>query len=754
MKVALLSFHNAYNYGAALQAYGLQYVVEQLDVECEYIDYQNARRQFAYDMSMQIKEELRKKNIVRAGKLICGKPFIESRGKKFDIFYQRYLRKTSRIYHNAEEAKELNSQYDKFIVGSDQVWNYDNSGEDWSFFLSFVQDNSKKISYSSSFGISNIPDRYLDDYSKYLALFDRLSVREGLGVELVEELTGRKAHLVLDPVFLAGRKCWNALCENSPAKSSQPYIFFYTNRPSQVNDFLNTGYDTSGLRHHVLSSHVTPKDFLNPKVDICISMSPQRFIEEIKSAEFVVTASFHCLAMAVIFHKPFCVILTGDYGKDERLLSLLNIIDQKSRILTESTTIADLQKSIDYDEVDKQLKPYMEQSYEYLRRAIFSIPDVDYHTEISNKFCKDSRCTGCTSCVEICPTNAISMKTNAEGFNYPAIDERKCIDCSACKKVCQVFSKTKDNTFKKTYWAVKNKDEIRKQSSSGGMFQALANEILNKGGIVCAAAIDEDYVVKHRFAETLDDLKPMCSTYYVQSEMNGCYSKIKGYLENGRKVLFVGTPCQVQGLNLYLDGKTYNLFTCDIICHGVPSPGVLSEFVAYLRSKGELSSFKFRDKELGWKGYQVSACINGLKVKNELWLQSFNNLFSHNIINRLSCANCSYASYNRCSDITIGDYWGIEKHLSEFADNLGVSLVMCNKEKGANLFESLEYLERVSITKEQSIQNSLLHPAKISSRRVAFYRELHTHGYQASAKRFAEYNVKGWIKNILRKVLR
>lgn len=756
MKIALLSFHNAYNYGAALQAYGLQYAVQKLGVDCEYIDYQNERRKFAYDMNKQILYAFKRKDYVRSVKLICGKPFIERRGKRFDKFYDNYLNKTKKTYHSSKELLELNDEYDKFIVGSDQVWNYDNNGADWAFLLDFVKDNNKKISYSSSFGISRIPDIYLDDYKKNLSSFSRLAVREKLGVDLVKQLTGRTAHLVLDPVFLAGRECWDQIAEPVDA-NRKPYIFFYTNRPSQINDFLQCGYDTNGMKFHILSSHVAPKDFINPKVSVLVDMSPGRFIKEIRDAELVVTASFHCAAMAIIYHKPLCVILTGNYGRDERLLSLLSITNLKSRIFDLNSKAIDFKHPIDYHKVDALLKPYLKVSKEYLHNAIFSLDDVSevHCNDDLYHICQDSRCTGCMACKDICPTKAIEANVSADGFVIPYVKLEKCIHCQKCNSVCQVYTspKVNEDSFNQEYWAFKSSSNVRDNSSSGGIFFHLASKIINNGGVVCAATMTEDFTVKHILAKTIEDIQRMQGTYYVQSDLGNSFSTVKEVLLEGKKVLFVGTPCQVQGLKLYLGKEYANLCTVDLICHGVPSPKVFKIFITYLKSKGSLLSFKFRDKSLGWKGYQVSAVINNKYISNKLWLQSFNNLFSHNIINRLSCASCQFTSYNRCSDITIGDYWGGKKYHPDFIDSKGVSLVLINTKIGKNLFSQISDGERLSLDKNETSQNSLTHPSNVSGKRYAFFHRLETTGYESTLSSFAECNIFGFLKNTIRKLI-
>lgn len=757
MKIALLSFHNAYNYGAALQAYALQEAVKQLGVQCEYIDYTNEQRKHSYDMKYQFIKAVCDKKVVRAVRVACGSPFIMLRGIKFKKFYRKNLIQTKESYSNVKELKSLNSKYDRFIVGSDQVWNPENNGEDWVFLLNFVEEDDKKISYSSSFGISEIPKEYEDSYRKYLGKFKYLAVREQAGVNIISDIIGRKAHLVLDPVFLVGKEFWSNLKQDKKWNKN-PFIFFYTNKKNQIKDFLETEYATKGQELHVLSSCVGIKDFISRQVKVKVSMSPEDFLDEINMAELVVTASFHCLAFAIIYHKQFCVILTGDRGKDERVLNLLKLTNLESRILNEYTTSEDIDKKIDYDTVDKQLEPYLRFSKEYLKRAIFSMPDIEeepeYAADAEPYFCMDGRCTGCTACQSICPVNAISMRANKEGFLTPYREEKICVECGACHNVCQVFYRNRqEKTCSQTFWAVKNKDEVRLKSSSGGVFSALADIFLQQKGIVVAAAMDEKFSVRHDLACTKEQYEKMRGTFYVQSDLNNVFRDIKDYLQKGTKVLFVGTPCQVQGLRNYIGDRLEGLVTCDLICHGVPSPRIFSSFIQFLFGKGKLSEFRFRDKSLGWRGYHVSAVINGKKVQNRLWLQSFNNLFSHNIINRYSCSSCPYSSYDRCGDITIGDFWGIEKSIPGFSDGLGISLVICNTKKGESLLENAKSLMKHRVLKEQTVQNSLTHPAELSAVRKRAFNLYEAKGYESLAREYGEWNLKGWMKNCLRKLI-
>lgn len=755
MKIALLSFHNAYNYGAALQAYALQEYVGSLGYTCEYINYVNSSRKHSYDMDYQIKKAIHDKKIKQGIKLVLGKPFMKKRGVNFEQFYANNLCKTEKLYTCSHEAYELNNQYDKFIVGSDQVWNPKNNGGDYAFLLDFVNEEKKRIAYSSSFGISEVPLEYRDRYQEEFNKFGYLSSREEMGQKLIKELTGRDTMLVMDPVFLLEKSKWKTIAQKP--NNAKKYFFFYTNRDNQVDQFLNM-YGKSDNQYHILSSHIGVKDFADRQKKVVFSMAPEEFLGEIANSNLVITASFHCLAFSIIFHKQFVVFLTGDLGKDERVMNLLEITGLKSRVFSNTMTKEEIYTPINYSDVDKRLAEYIADSKSYLKAAIGD--DQETILQLINKrkinedrFCGDFRCTGCTACASICPTDAIRMVRDDEGFLTPQVNEESCVHCGKCHQVCPIFCINRNENSIQKYYAAKNLTEIRKGSSSGGVFTACSDVILERGGLVFAATMDNDFHVVHSMANSKTLRDAMCRTFYVQSELKDTFVLIKAKADIGMSILFVGTPCQVHGLKLFL-GKEYdNVYTIDLICHGVPSPGVFEKFIEYLKDKGKLTSFQFRDKSLGWRGYHVSAVINGKKITEKLWLQSFNNLFSHNLINRQSCSVCKYTNYNRFGDITIGDFWGIKKLDPAYYDTLGVSLVLVNTEKGQTLFRETKGLDIKEVRKEQTVQNSLERSQAVPGSRGNVFTLLETKGYEVLIKRYGECNIKGHIKNKIRKLI-
>lgn len=368
MKLGLLTFHTAANFGAALQAYALQEFLVGEGFDAEYIDYQNHHRRMIYDMPYRMKQCVKSGNMAQAAVYALGMPFMNMRKKKFEKFNDDYLHLSGTIYHDNQELEAVNEQYDMFIVGSDQVWNPGNNGKDMAYMLSFVKDEAKTMSYASSFGLLGVPDDIKDGYAKNLQRIAYLSTRELSGVEIIKQLTGREAILVLDPVFLLNKEQWKKLVDEKTVKGK--YLFSYTNRKNQMSKFLSTGYDMCGKKHHKLSRFTSVSDFFSPSVKVKYDMSPTEFLANVNGAEMVVSASFHCICFAIILNKPFVCFLTGDDGKDERLKTLLTHFELLDRVYHEGMTLVEVQKTIDWQKVNSLMEKKRMDSIDFLLHSL------------------------------------------------------------------------------------------------------------------------------------------------------------------------------------------------------------------------------------------------------------------------------------------------------------------------------------------------------------------------------------------------
>lgn len=341
-----------------------------------------------------------------------------------------------------------------------------------------------------------------------------------------------------------------------------------------------------------------------------------------------------------------------------------------------------------------------------------------------------SDCCGCGACMNICPRKAISMTEDECGFVYPEIDAELCIRCGKCKKVC-AFQNTEETNYPlRTIAAVSKNKEQASNSASGGIFAAIAELFIKNNGVVYGAAFDEAWNVSHREISKVDEIHVLQGSKYVQSNIGLTYTQAKEKLENGNKVLFSGTPCQIAGLKKYL-GKNYeNLLTIDIVCHGVPSGKIFQSYIKYLENKenGTLKYFTFRDKTIGWgiNGCAKFETRSGKIKEKRLWQSASSYLyyFVKGWIYRENCYCCKYAGKNRPGDITLGDYWGIEKEHPEYLkssgwdENNGISVVIANSENGEKYLHQIECLDiRPSLFEKAARANDQLnHPSSEGKR--------------------------------------
>lgn len=340
---------------------------------------------------------------------------------------------------------------------------------------------------------------------------------------------------------------------------------------------------------------------------------------------------------------------------------------------------------------------------------------------------RKENCCGCNSCSQICPKGCIVMKEDKNGFLYPVVDLESCIQCGLCERVCPCINQNTSQKPLKIYSAINRNEEIRTKSSSGGIFSMLAEKIIEQGGIVFGACFDEKWEVIHDYAETKDGINKFRGSKYVQSRIGDAYVKVKSFLTNNRVVLFSGTPCQISGLKRFLKRDYDNLYTIDVVCHGVPSPLVWREYLRYINKPAKrvagkntvlsslnalpvITGISFRDKRLGWEkfGFAVhknvaygdknSVLPSILAHNSNDYFETLNSnvylqIFIRNIDLRPSCFNCPSRDGKSGSDITLADFWGIQKFNPEMYDGKGTSMVLIHTHKGEKLFNAISCIK-------------------------------------------------------------
>ncbi len=331
-------------------------------------------------------------------------------------------------------------------------------------------------------------------------------------------------------------------------------------------------------------------------------------------------------------------------------------------------------------------------------------------------------CTGCHACQQICPTSAIEMVADDEGFLYPEVDSSKCVECGKCLKTCPVIHPSAPQKPTAVYASYSNNKEIRSESSSGGIFTLIARKTLLQGGVVYGAQYNSKFEVEHIAIEREEELHKLRGSKYSQSNINSCYSEIKTHLSTGRQVLFVGTPCQVAGLKLYLGKEQSNLTLIDFICHGVPSPKVWRRYLDELNLR-EITHIAHRDKSSGWHNYSVS--IEGVNHNGAPFKSTepyFSNTYIRGFLSDLylrpSCHHCPTKGFSSGSDITIADYWEAEREIAD--DDKGLSMVIPHTEHGRVLFESLDATTQQG--KQSSIQKIAYTSPRAKKARKEFFK--------------------------------
>lgn len=326
--------------------------------------------------------------------------------------------------------------------------------------------------------------------------------------------------------------------------------------------------------------------------------------------------------------------------------------------------------------------------------------------------CEKKDCMGCFACFNICPQKCIKMVENEYGYIYPEIDKSNCINCGMCKKVCPEINSIDTNMPKEAYAMWIKSLEKRKMSTSGGAARAFSEVIIEDKGNVYGSCLKEGLNVEHICVNSLSEIDKISGSKYVHSYIENTYQKVKEDLLNDKIVLFVGTPCQVAGLRLYL-GKGYDkLYTVDLICHGVPSQQFMHDQVRSLIGNLDADNIIFRDNNT----YLFRIIKNNKVIAEQNRNDSaFVQAFDHNLILRENCYHCKFANIKRVADITIGDFWGIENN-EKFNNqkDRGISLILINTEKGLALLKKCKkiYIEKRGLEEAINGNQHLTKPAK------------------------------------------
>lgn len=396
-----------------------------------------------------------------------------------------------------------------------------------------------------------------------------------------------------------------------------------------------------------------------------------------------------------------------------------------------------------------------------------------------------SACCGCAACVQICPKLCISLKEDKEGFLYPFVNRSVCIECDKCEAVCPELHSFEAHEPLKVFAAKHSNEAVRTASSSGGIFTLLADAVIDKGGVVFGARFDSDWSVIHDFIETRQGLQSFRGSKYLQSRIRNTYQQAEKFLKAGRRVLFTGTPCQISGLKRYLRKDYENLLAVDFVCHGVPSPlawkKYLDETIArqcekntvlfhsnpLISERGSITDIRerkidavsFRNKNLGWKKYSFALTFSEVTTdgeKNTVLLSTifpenaYMQAFLANFSLRPSCYHCPAKGGKSGSDLTIGDFWGIEKIAPELDDDKGCSLIIAHTDKMMNWLENNSILLEIPMKEEPFRNNPSYYTSPVQPvNRSFFFNQLIRQGFHVAWKKTMSTKLQD---RILRKV--
>lgn len=626
MKIGIITIQKCDNFGADLQAYALGAKLRSLGYDAENIDYlfyKHPRHQKGRDEAPIFKMSLKSRIKERIGPLFSRIRRLRNGGdnaKRKELFREFFSQNIpcGREYRSVKSLYDSPPDYDVYVTGSDQVWNPRMGSNIKPYFLDFVPDGRRCVSYAASIGVPVVSPTVYDVYSRLLSRYAAIGVREETSERIIAGMgLPAPVRTVLDPTLLLTADEWQRIARRPKGIGPKSYVAEYN------------------LKHnpktHQLAERVARQ--LNLRVvDVTEgTYGPSEFLWLMGHAAAAVCGSFHGTVFSIINRVPFYSVYTDGEGNNGGRIALfaksLGLFDRMVKRSELSSVKIDL--SMDYDEVHRKLDERRKESIDFLVKSI-------------------------------------------EDRNEPAPKK----PTPACYAI----------------WSTD--PDVRAQSTSGGAFFLLARQVIAEGGVVVGAAYDDDWRhVRHRCARTVDELRPLMRSKYVYSDFTASVAEIADELKLGKRVLFVGTPCQVAAVKVRFREAGDQLITVDFVCHGTPKPEVFAAWIDDLESRhGErVVGYEFRHKKHGWNFSESrvqfdSGRVVHLSGGNDPYFMGF----SLNVFLRDCCYSCKYANLNRPGDLTIADCWRVATSHPQYDDGKGTSLMLVNSNVGQRLFDSID----------------------------------------------------------------
>ena len=718
------------NYGSIATYYGLNRVIESLGYSVLMID---------------------KPNLGNAKDEEMGDTHSRRFGKEHYHISERY---------SLEHLKELNEQCETFVLGSDQVWNYGISkyfGK--SNYLDFAGEKHKKIAYAASFGhaVDFTPEKEREEVGKLLRRFDAISIRESQGIDMARENYHVRATHVVDPVFLADKSIYEELADKSKICEEIPYICTYILDPTaEIREALLHISEKKGLRLiNVLDG--VPWIFGRNKRRLGLEVVPNVEVEDwlylIKNSELLITDSCHGMAMAAIFEKTVIPIANRQRGY-ARFESLVEMIGIPERLIKHPREMIDnpaCLEPMNVEFISLLLESNRISSREWLRTALETpaprLPTVAIPQKAVTQKLEQSLCMACSACINTCSQEALAFQEDVWGYYRSHVNYDRCVDCGHCEVVCPALHLPhKTNEENPTCYATIATDgKILNDSSSGGMFTLLAERIFQLNGFVVGATWTETFAVKHVIIKGTSELSKLQKSKYLQSYLGDVFKEIKEKLEQNFPLLFTGTPCQVAGLKAYLGKEYEHLLLVDILCSHAPSQLFFRKYLREAFPQG-VKKYEFRHKKYGWDciTIKVTTMDGETIIRRGAGEDDWQRIFHDHTMCAIHCETCKYQKIPRYGDLTLGDFWGIEKRDQEMDTKQGVSVVLCNNDKGRAFLESIPG-ECLKLKKEVPLQwlggnGYAINNSKnySSPKRDIFYREIQTKSFSKAVRKTLE----------------
>lgn len=700
-KVALMTWFQHDNYGTVLQSTALKHVVSKLGYHLDGVDYISE----GYNRETKVEKILDYKNVLEKikNRAIDHKYKLKfndiEKSRAFDKFRHQHMSMTKRV-QTSSELFQLNYEYDAFICGSDQIWTP--RAFNSKYYLDFVANEEKMISYAPSFGMSQIDNELLKRRIKeQVSRFKHLSIREEEGAKIIKDLTGIKARVVLDPTLLLDMDEWNSFIVT--CKIEQPYILCYLlGRNQSYWKHIYSIAKKYSLQVVIIPIH--PQDYHRDGT-IKVGTGPGEFLSLVKGAELICTDSFHGTIFSVLYKKSFVSYKRFEdknkNSQNSRLKNLLIKINLENRLIDSSAMSIDVFKTIDYEKVYSKLEVEKRKSLKYLEESLVLATNIESFSEYD--YTITNTCSGCAACYSVCKHDAIIIKNNKSGFYSAIRDISKCVKCGLCRKAC-AFNGTKgkkiDTNSIPLYMLRSKSEDILATSTSGGAASEISRFLNEKGYDVYGCVYDRNLdIAKHKKVNAYN--KSMLASFqgskYIQSNIKDVLKDI----ETSNNAVVIGTPCQIAGLDnlLRIKNARENYVLVDLICHGVPTMHLWHKYLREVKTKYDLGNnpdVKFRYKTKGWKPMHMCISGNDKKYLKKHTKDMFYRYFELENCYMPSCYECNFRETSK-SDIRIGDYWG--KKYDKYK-RTGASMVLGISNKGTSILEKLRETNRIMLIEE------------------------------------------------------